>query len=95
VANRKKASEAPIRISLRFGAYSDVTLIRELSSLPPFRRAKRARQLLMTGWRMERYGRPLSEDRSPPQTPIAEEEKPTAEGSFENSILHQLGKTVQ
>lgn len=40
-----------LRVNLQFGARADRGLLDELRSLPPYRRAKLARQLMSEGWR--------------------------------------------
>ena len=44
----------PIRVSMRFGARSDVTLVQHLRSLPPRERVKYLRTLIKEGLRLRR-----------------------------------------
>ena len=49
-----KPTESPLRVSMRFGARTDITLVQHLRGLAPRDRAKFLRDLIKEGWRLRR-----------------------------------------
>jgi hypothetical protein len=76
----------PIRVSLRFGARSDITLVQQLRDIPPYRRPKFLRELIKEGWRLRR---PKPGDSTVNRTPSAEDELP------DGGLISQPGRAVE
>jgi hypothetical protein len=81
---REKTSSPkdPIRVSLRFGARSDITLVQQLREIPPYRRPKFLRGLIKEGWRLRR---PKPGDSTIDTTASAKGEQPPDGGPISHS----------
>lgn len=90
-----KKEARSIRVNLRFGPRTDPALIREITALPPYRRAKLLRRLLETGWRASHA--PPAPAQGPASTSISDA-RPTQsppEGDFSDELLSLVGKSVR
>ncbi len=54
MSKKSKSTQPPIRVSLRFGAHSDITLVHVLRPIRPYARAKFLHELIMEAWHERR-----------------------------------------
>jgi hypothetical protein len=86
----KKASTS-IRVNLRFGPRTDPSLTREIAAMPPYRRAKRLRQLLEAGWQAQHDPR-----RSPGRAPVRPiTTTDPSDADFSEDLLALVGRSVR
>lgn len=83
-----------IRVNLRFGPRTDPALIREIATLPPYKRAKLLRRLLEVGWRSR--SEPLSPASTYASVAVTQAHAVDAnDGSFSQDVLALVGKSVR
>ena len=90
-----KASRS-IRVNFRFGPRTDPKLMREIASLPPYRRARLLRKLLEIGWRSR--SDPTRHSVMPPIREHAAAPLPAAQADdsdLSQDLLGLLGKSVR
>lgn len=83
-----------IRVNFRFGPRTDPELMREIASLPPYRRARLLRKFLEIGWRARsdpprhRATLPMPEDQATPVPAVDN-------ADLFQDVLGLLGKSVR
>lgn len=82
-----------LRINLQFGSRADPDLLAELRSLPPYRRAKLARQLISEGWRARSAPAPSNVTCETPSAPPPSAAR--APKTFEDELLSGLGSVLK
>jgi hypothetical protein len=89
----KKAATS-IRVNLRFGPRTDPALIREIAAMPPYRRAKRVRQLLQAGWQA-RHDLGPSPGRAPARRSRSLTTTEPSDADFSEDLLALVGRSVR
>ena len=87
MSEKTSSSKDPIRVSLRFGARSDITLVQQLREIPPYWRPKFLRELIKEGWRLRR---PKPGDSTIDRTASAESEQP-----LDGGPISQPGRAIE
>jgi hypothetical protein len=87
MSEKTPSPKDPIRVSLRFGARSDITLVQQLREIQPYQRPKFLRGLIKEGWRLRR---PKRGDSTTDRTASAEGEQP-----LDGSPLSQPGRAIE
>jgi hypothetical protein len=81
-----------LRVNLQFGSRADPDLLEELRSLPPYRRASFARQLISKAWRARSAPPPLSD--SYEKRPVPPPQAACLATTFEDELLSGLGSVL-
>lgn len=85
-----------IRVNFRFGPRTDPELMREIASLPPYRRARLLRKLLEIGWRARSDPPRQSESfATRKQEPVRLPASEIDDADFSQDLLGLLGKSVR
>jgi len=99
MSSKTPLRQKSIRVNLRFGPNSDVSLVRMRESLPPYARGKFVRRLIIAGARFQRGERmPAVSEKGPPQSETPASETMTAtipDDAFAQSVAQLLGTAVK
>lgn len=84
-----------IRVNLRFGPRTDPALLREITALAPYRRAKLLRRLLEAGCRASRETPVPARVPANAGTPRPRATESSPDGDFSEELMSLVGKSVR